>query len=128
MTFDRRFIRFVLVGALNTLFGLGAYALLIWLGLPVWAALIGGNAAGVAFNFFTTGHLVFADVALARLPRFIAAYAGLYLFNYSAIRALLTMGAGPIVAQMLLTPIMAVLSFLIMSRFVFVPEREGTHD
>lgn len=119
MTFDRRFVRFLLVGLLNTLFGLGAYSLLVWMGLPIWAALVGGNAAGIAFNFFTTGHLVFSEVALGRLPRFVAAYFGLYLVNYVALRALLETGLDPIASQVLLTPVMAVLSFYVMSRHVF---------
>jgi putative flippase GtrA len=120
---ERRFIKFLLVGVLNTLFGLGIYALLIWLGWPIWGALIGGNIAGIVFNFFTTGHLIFADVALSRLPRFIAAYLACYLANYMAIRALLGIGLGAIGAQAILTPAVALLSYYLMSRHVFRPDR-----
>ena len=125
MKLDSRFIKFILVGALNTLFGLGAYALLIRLGLPVWASLIGGNVAGIFFNFVTTGHFVFADMLLRRLPRFVGAYLGLYVLNYLLIQLLHALHMGAIGAQILLTPVMAIGSFYVMSRYVFVPERVG---
>lgn len=125
MKLDPRFIKFILVGALNTLFGLGAYALLIRWGLPVWASLIGGNVAGILFNFVTTGHFVFANMLLTRLPRFIGAYLGLYVLNYLLIQLLLALHMGAIGAQILLTPVMAIGSFYVMSRYVFASERIG---
>ncbi|MGT2495245.1 GtrA family protein [Cupriavidus basilensis] len=56
-----RFPRFLAVGVLNMLFGFCAYSAhaSIW-DSPTWAALIGGNIAGIAFNFVTTGGLVFS--------------------------------------------------------------------
>lgn len=116
-----RFARFLVVGAMNTLFGLGLYAMLVWLGLPVWAALMLGHVSGVIFNFFTTGHFVFSDVAASRLPRFVGAYIGCYLLNYIALRGLMAAHAGPIAGQIILTPLMAAISFFVMSRFVFRP-------
>ena len=114
-----RFVRFVLVGILNTAFGFGAYAALIYLGAPVWAALIGGNVAGILFNFFTTGAMVFSEVSLSRLPRFASVYLFCYLSNYLAIKALLSLHLSAIESQALISPVVAVMSFVLMSRWVF---------
>jgi putative flippase GtrA len=122
MKFDRRFIKFLIVGVLNTLFGLAVYAILIRAGVPVWGALIGGNVAGIVFNFFTTGHLIFSDAALSRLPRFVGAYLTCYAINYVAINLLVLLHFGAIESQAILTPAMAVLSYYLMSRHVFRPK------
>jgi putative flippase GtrA len=120
---EKQFVRFLLVGILNTLFGLAIYAVLIWLGLPIWGALLGGNVAGIAFNFFTTGHLIFSDIALSRLPRFIGAYLTCYLVNYLSINTLVWAGLGAIEGQALLAPLIAVLSYYLMSQHVFRSDR-----
>ncbi|WP_174769930.1 GtrA family protein [Paraburkholderia hayleyella] len=114
-----RINRFMMVGVLNTLFGLGIYALFIWLGSPTWLALAGGNLAGLAFNFLTTGGLVFADCSPARIPRFVAAYTGLYCLNLVLIHRLTTLMGRPILSQVILTPFMAIVAYLLMSRVVF---------
>jgi len=119
MKFEQRFIRFIFVGILNTLFGLGVYTLLLHLSLPIWGALIGGSMAGMAFNFITTGHLIFAKLSLSRFPYFVAAYLGINLINYVSIRILLIIHLGPIMSQTILTPIVAALSYYIMSKHVF---------
>jgi putative flippase GtrA len=113
------FFRFILVGILNTAFGFGAYAVLFYMGIPVWAALIGGNVAGIVFNFFTTGGVVFADVSLSRLPRFVGVYLACYLVNYVSVKALLSLHLNAIESQALISPVIAVLSFFLMSRYVF---------
>lgn len=119
MKLDKPFVKFLLVGLLNTAFGSGVYAGLIYAGLPIWAALIAGNAAGIAFNFFTTGRLVFSDAAFHRFPRFVTAYLICYVINYAFIRALLKMHMGAIESQLLMAAPMALLSFYMMSRYVF---------
>jgi putative flippase GtrA len=114
-----RFIRFLLVGVLNTAFGLGVYAVLMHVGLPIWAALIGGNVAGIVFNFITTGSLVFSEVSLVRLPRFVGVYLACYILNYLLIRFLVSLHMGAIESQVFISPIIAVTSFYLMSRYVF---------
>lgn len=124
----KRFIMFVAVGLLNTAFGSGVYAVMIYADLPIWTALLLGNLAGIVFNFFTTGRFVFFDASLLRLPRFIGVYLSCYIINYVSIRALVSLHTGVIVSQLLLAPPMAVLSFFLMSRYVFGPrasERVG---
>jgi putative flippase GtrA len=115
-----RFARFAIVGILNTAFGLGVYALLIRLGLPVWIALIAANVAGVSFNYVTTGKLAFSHRGANRFPRFVSIYLLCYLLNYLAITVLVRMHLGPVASQALLAPFMAVLNYLLQSRYVFL--------
>jgi putative flippase GtrA len=118
---QHRFLRFIAAGVANTLFGFAVYSAAIIGGMPVWGALVAGNVAGIAFNFVTTGGYVFRDLALIRLPRFIAAYLLLYGLNLFAINALSHWVSGPILAQAILTPPMSVLSYFLMARLVFLP-------
>lgn len=119
MNHRQRFIRFAIVGLLNSAFGLGVYALLIHWGFAVWAALIAANIAGVSFNYVTTGKLAFSHRGANRFPSFVSIYLLCYLLNYLAITLLVRMHLGPVTSQVLLTPCMAVLSYLLQSRYVF---------
>ena len=114
-----RITRFILVGALNSAFGLTVYTALIWIGSATWLALVLGNLAGIAFNFVTTGGLVFSDLSSKRIPKFVAAYVGVYLLNLFLLHELARTPCGPIMSQVLLTPVMAVITYLLMSRVVF---------
>ncbi|WP_109126280.1 GtrA family protein [Dyella sp. C11] len=123
MNHGRRFVRFVIVGIFNSAFGLGVYALLIRLGLPVWAALIAANIAGVSFNYVTTGKFAFSHRGTNRFPSFVSIYLLCYVLNYLAITVLVRMHLGPVTSQVLLTPFMAILNYLLQSRFVFAQDR-----
>lgn len=115
----RRGLRFILAGGLNTLFGWGVYSLGSWAGLPSWAALATATLLGIAFNFMTVGGYVFRAAARARLPRFISAYLLVYGVNLGLLQMVRPWLSEPIVAQAVLTPPMALLSYALMSRWVF---------
>jgi putative flippase GtrA len=117
---NKRFIRFLAAGALNTLFGFAIYSIAILSGLRVWAALLIANISGIAFNFLTIGGYAFRSLLISRFPRFTAAYLALYLINWAAIDWLARWVPGAIVAQAILTVPLALFSYLVMSRFVFV--------
>lgn len=114
-----RFIKFLLVGGLNSLFGLATYALVLKLGQPVWLSLLAGNLAGIVFNFFTTGGLVFRSLDIRRAPRFVLAYLCVYGLNLASVHWLSPHCGGALIAQVILTLPLAVLSYVLMSRFVF---------
>lgn len=120
-----RFLRFVVAGAANTLFGFAVYSAAIVGGLPVWAALVVGNLAGMAFNFMTTSGYVFRSLLLSRVPRFAGAYLVTYLVNLLLIRWLANWIEGSILQQAILTLPMAVFSYLLLKRFVFGPVPAG---
>jgi putative flippase GtrA len=115
--------RFLLAGGVNSLFGWAMYSLGIVLGAPIWLALIIGAAAGVAFNFLTIGGYVFKDLSAGKLPRFILAYVVVYGVNLTALTLLKPLLVNPVWAQLVLTPLVAALSFVLMSQWVFAPTR-----
>lgn len=56
-----RFARFLIIGALNTLFGFGVFYLLLLAHLRPGPALAVATVLGVLFNFMTTGRVVFEN-------------------------------------------------------------------
>ena len=69
-----RFMRFLVAGGVNTLFGFAVYSFCIIAGCVVWLALLAGMLSGTVFNFFTTGGYVFRELSPRLLPRFIFSY------------------------------------------------------
>ena len=125
-----RFARFLGAGLLNTGFGYAAYAALVWSGLSALAALLLATVAGVVFNFFTFGRLVFTRGNGSRaFPKFLAAYAATYSFN-AALLHLATDAAGlnAYLAQALCIPPTVVLTWLLLNRWVFRSDRRPSCD
>ncbi len=115
-----RLLRFLVVGGVNTLFGYGAYALFVVIGLHYAMAALLGTIAGVLFNFFTTGRLVFDRLSAADLWRFVAVYGIVYLLNVGALALLARLGIGPYAGGLACIVPMALVSFVLQRRFVFV--------
>lgn len=118
-----RFLRFLLVGGANTLFGLAVYALSVLAQAPVWLALLIGVIAGATFNFVTTGGYVFRDLSLGRVPLFALSYLLIYGINLSLLNWILSWLNGAILAQAILVLPMSILSYTLMGRFVFTATR-----
>jgi putative flippase GtrA len=114
-----RIARYVIVGGLNTGFGYASYAVLVLLGLPLWLAVAGSTVLALLFNFYSYGALVFGNTAGRLLPRFLGFYAVLGLANFALLRALAGVGVGPLLAQMLLLPLLAAAGYFGLRRFVF---------
>jgi putative flippase GtrA len=115
----RRFAAFLVVGLLNTVVGYLLFALLSLAGLAPTKAVIGATILGALFNFQSIGRLVFGQGGRRLLPRFLAVYAGQCALNILALRALATIGLPPLVAEALVLPPLAVLTYLAMRQFVF---------
>ncbi|CAG2152633.1 GtrA family protein [Cupriavidus plantarum] len=128
MTFQRyaTLIRFLIAGAFNSLFGWLVYSGAILLGASPWLALIVGIVMGICFNFVTLGGYAFRDMTLARLPRFVVTYGFIYVVNLICLTLLERWIAEPILGQLILTPFMAMVSYVVLSRMVFTGRRERT--
>lgn len=113
------FLRYLIAGVFNTLFGWLVYAVVVLLGGQSWLALIIGTVTGIGFNFFSLGGYVFRDMAMKRLLRFVLAYAFIYVINLIGLTVLKQWVCNPIWAQLILTPPMAIFSYLLLSRLVF---------
>lgn len=116
---DRQFLRFLAVGVLNTLFGYGVFSILVLAHLEPGIALAIATIAGVIFNYFTTGRLVFASSGIGQLPRFVAVYGLTFLVNLLALHRLTGAGLSPLLAQAIMLPIMVILTFVLNKLLVF---------
>ena len=113
------FLRFIAVGVLNSAFGYGCFALLMFVGLHYAPALLLATIAGVLFNFKTTGALVFKSHDNRLILRFVASYAVVYLVNVAGLKLLTQLGLNPYYGGAVLILPMAALAFILFKRFVF---------
>jgi putative flippase GtrA len=119
------FLRYLAVGGLNTAFGYFSYAALVLAGAPLWLAVSGSTLLAFLFNFFSYGSLVFGNTSHRLFPRFLALYTCLGGLNFLTLRALTWGGLGPLWAQALLLPVLAVGGFAGMRLFVFRIDKPG---
>lgn len=120
-----RFVRFLVVGGLNTLVGYSLFAGFILLGAGSALALAAATVLGVLFNFKSFGTLVFDNREKRLLPRFVAFYAVQYALNLLCLRGLEMWGLPALLAQLILLVPFSVASFLLMHRLVFGRSRSG---
>ena len=118
---SHRIIRFLGVGVLNTLFGYGIYAGLVYIGLPYLVALFIATIAGVIFNYFSFGRLVFkARDGWTIFAKFLAAYVIVYAIN-AVLLSVLTEGKylNAYLAQCVCIFPSVALSWLLMNYWVY---------
>lgn len=123
---DNRWLRFLVAGGINTLFGFIVYSLAIAFGAPVWLAVLIGLVCGTIFNFITTGGYVFRDLKPARIPPFLACYGFVYVLNLKLLYWVSLWVVSPIVAQAIITGPIALFAYVVMDRFVFVRRRPNS--
>jgi putative flippase GtrA len=111
-------LRFLVAGVLNTAFGYGLYAGLLWLGLDRYAAQAIGYVLGTGFNYLTYSRGVFRDAGPAKL-RFALSYAGNYLISLAGLRLASQFIADPYWAGAATTFAVVVLNYLVLRRLVF---------
>ncbi|MBN9144083.1 MULTISPECIES: GtrA family protein [unclassified Novosphingobium] len=111
-------LRFLIAGALNTAFGYGLYAGLIWLGLDRYLAQAIGYVLGTGFNYFTYSRGVFTGAGPAKL-RFALSYAGNYLINLAGLKLASHFIADPYLAGAVTTFVVVVLNYAVLKRLVF---------
>lgn len=114
-----QFIRFLLVGVLNTIVGYSFYAFFIFIGLDYRVAALLGTICGVAFNYKSTGVLVFKSHDNSRIFHFVGVYVVVYFFNIGGISVLKKMGLNDYYSGAALLIPCAILSFTMNKFFVF---------
>ena len=114
-----RFVRFLLIGLLNTCVGYGLYVGFLLMGLDPVVAMSVAFCLGVGFNFLSTGRVVFSNTDVLRFPRFVLAYVIVYLANLALLKGLLSLGLDAFAAQALSLPVVVLSTFLILRFFVF---------
>lgn len=78
---SNQFLRFLLVGGINTVFGYCMYALFTFTGLHYAIAMLLAQVSGVIFNFYTTGKIVFNNSDARLFIRFFCVYITIYVVN-----------------------------------------------
>lgn len=114
-----RFVRYIIVGVLNTSFGYAAFVGFLHLGGPLWLSVAGATASALVFNFVSYGRLVFSQTSLLVIPRYLMFYALLGCLNFVLLRLLGMLDIPFAWAQGLLLPVLAVCGYLGFSHFVF---------
>lgn len=114
-----KFVKFVLVGAFNTAFAYGVYAFFLYTGMEYVLAASLAQVVSILFNFKTFGTLVFRARDNSAFFRFLGSYVMIYLVAIGFLRVFDGYGVNMYIAGLLITPLMAALSFILQNRFVF---------
>jgi putative flippase GtrA len=111
-------LRYYQAGIVNTLFGFGCYALLVWLGMDMFLAQLISHTAGTLFNYLTYSSYTFKKEA-GSLGRFVLSYAVNYLLSLSSLWALSQIVTSPYASGLLSIVVVSVINFVILKCFVF---------
>jgi putative flippase GtrA len=118
---NHRILRFLSVGMLNTIFGYAVYAILLFVNVPYLIALFIATVAGVIFNYFSFGRLVFRGLGgRVVFGKFIITYVIVYISN-AVLLDLLTKNLifSPYVGQVICIPLSVLLSWILMNKWVY---------
>jgi putative flippase GtrA len=120
-------IKFLVVGAVNTIFGYSCYAGLLFIGLHYSLAALFGTLLGIAFNYLTTSRYVFntTPVHISRGIRFVLVYSLQYFINVSCLWLLEQLGFNPYVSGLILIIPMAIVSYLLLNHLVYNEKPTG---
>jgi len=116
---QQQLLRYLLVGAANTLFAYALYALGLLIGLPYELASLVALVLGIVVSFVTQGRLVFITRLQGRFLPFTAAWVALYLANITVIRVLHWGGLDLYLAGLAAAIPVTAISFMLQRRIVF---------
>ena len=121
-----QFIRFLLVGGMNTSFSYAVYAALLYVGLDYVMANLGALLLGILFSFLTQGRLVFGNRDRRLIFRFAAVWGLIFLVNILLISILIHAGLNPYWAGALALVPITVISYFVQKVLVFgAPQPTG---
>jgi len=123
---SNRFLRYLVVGGINTAFGYGVFAALVLVGVHYAIAAATSTVAGVLFNFQTYGRLVFGRADRRLLFRFVLVYGLNYVIGVSLLRLGRELGIHVLVTSAVLILPMSGLAFLLNKLLVFEPSKRPT--
>ncbi len=118
---DPKIIKFLGAGLLNTAFGYTVYAGLLFFNTPYLVALFFATVAGVIFNYFSFGRMVFdGNGGWLVFGKFVAAYALIYGVNAALLSGLTNYFLlNPYLGQAICIPLSVVLSWILMNHWVY---------
>jgi putative flippase GtrA len=110
--------RYYQAAILNTAFGLGAYSLLVWQGINIYAAQLIAHLLGTMFNYFTYSRHVFRGAEPAKL-RFAVSYAGNYLMGLATLYCVARVVTSPYLAGLVTAVLVSFLNFFVLKYLIF---------
>lgn len=122
---QHRWLRFLVVGGINTGFGYGVYAGLVFLGLNFAVSNLCSLVLGILFSFRTQGALVFRNSERGLFLRYVAMWAFLYFSNTMIIASLIKFGMDAYSAGALAILPTAAISFFLQKYLVFSVRHSG---
>ena len=123
-----QFLRFLVVGAVNTAFGYSVFAVFILLHLHYTVAALLSTTCGVLFNFKTTGVLVFKNKDNRLIFRFFGVYLITYLLTIGLLKIFNLYDVSNLIGGAIIALPMAFISFSLSKKFVFPPLRKKQID
>ena len=120
---SKRFIRFLIVGVINTIFGYSLFSLLILLNFRYEIAALISTACGIFFNFKTIGIIVFKNKKNTLIFKFIGVYAIIYLMQIFLLKQLIAYKINLFVAGALILLPLALVSYTLNKIFVFPKDK-----
>ncbi|HIE88243.1 MAG TPA: GtrA family protein [Gammaproteobacteria bacterium] len=120
-------VKFLVVGAVNTVFGYSCYAGLLFIGLHYSLAALFGTLLGIAFNYLSTSRYVFnaRSASINRGIRFILVYCLHYFINILCLWLLEQRGFNPYLSGLILIIPMAIVSYLLLNHLVYNEKPTG---
>lgn len=119
--YSRRIVKFLGTGVLNTLFGYGVFAGLVFINLSYLIALFIATLAGIIFNYFSFGRMVFsARGGWFVFGKFVSAYTMVYGINATFLGILThDFHWSPYLGQILCILPSVVISWILMNYWVY---------
>lgn len=114
-----QFLKFLLVGVLNTGFSYSLYCFLVYLGLNFALANFLAVASGVVFSFHTQSSLVFRAGGARQFARFVAAWFLIWALNVLLIKLIMDAGLNAYWAGAVALAPTTLVSFVVQKYLVF---------
>lgn len=116
---NKQYIRFLIVGGINTIFGYCMFALFIYLNFHYAVAAFLSTTLGILFNFKTTGVIVFKNNDNKLIINFFLVYGILYIINVGWLKIFNMFAFSNYIAGLILLLPSAVIGFFLNKIFVF---------
>jgi putative flippase GtrA len=118
---DKIFLKFILAGLLNTIFGYTFFAILIFLKINTFFSLFVSTIAGIIFNYLTFGQLVFnLNKSKLLFTKFIFVYFVSYMINVYLLKVFMDFfNNNAFVAQIICLPFVVMFNWISMNYWVY---------
>lgn len=116
-----RFIKFLFVGGVNTIWGYSIFALFNFIGLHYIISTLLATVSGVLFNFKTTGCIVFKNGDNRLIIKFVFVYSFTYFLTVFTLSLFDKFQLHNMyINYAILLPLNAIISYVLMKKIVFV--------